>query len=258
MSPLLQVMVDAALEAGAEVEAIYGAGCAIEWKADGSPVTEADRRAEAIILERLAGAYPDIPVVAEEEACAGRIPALGARFFLVDPLDGTRGFVDRNGEFTVNIALIESGVASAGVIYAPDSHLLYYGEAGEGAYRCTGGAEHERVCTRLAPAEGLTAIASRTTADATAGRLSHLPISRFTPSSSSLKFCLLAEGSADVYPRYGTTMEWDTAAGQAILEAAGGRVMALDGDAEAGPLLYGKVERGFRNPHFIAWGATGE
>ncbi len=254
MSPLLQLMVDAALEAGAEIERIYGAGCAAETKADGSPVTEADHRAEAIILAALGGAYPDIPVIAEEEACAGRIPAIGARFFLVDPLDGTRGFVARNGEFTVNIALVEHGVAVAGVIYAPDLHLLYYGEAGEGAWRCRDSGAHDPICTRLAPAAGLTAIASRTTADATAARLAHLPIAAFTPSSSSLKFCLLAEGSADVYPRYGRTMEWDTAAGQAILEAVGGRVMALDADGEAGPLRYGKP--GFENPHFIAWGAA--
>lgn len=255
MSPLLRILVDAALAAGAEIEAIYGAGCATETKRDGSPVTEADHRAEAIILAALAAAYPDIPIVAEEEACAGRIPDVGERFFLVDPLDGTRGFVDRNGEFTVNIALIERGVPVAGVIYAPDSHALYYGAAGEGAFRSRDGAAAERIQARPAPRAGLTAIASRTTADATKAKLAHLDIARFLPSSSSLKFCLLAEGSADLYPRFGTTMEWDTAAGQAILEAAGGRVMALDGDAEAGPLRYGKVDRGFANSHFIAWGA---
>lgn len=253
-SVFLQTLVDAALEAGHEIEAIYGAGCATEVKADGSPVTEADRAAEAIILSRLAAAYPDIPVLAEEEACAGRIPELGERFFCVDPLDGTRGFVQRNGEFTVNIALVERGVATAGVIYAPDSHLLYYGAAGEGAFRCIEGGAHESVCTRLAPAAGLTAIASRTTADATAERLAHLDVAHFRPSSSSLKFCLLAEGSADVYPRYGPTMEWDTAAGQAILEAAGGHVMALEDGKEVEPLRYGKVDRKFENPHFIAWG----
>jgi 3'(2'), 5'-bisphosphate nucleotidase len=255
MSPLLQLMVDAALDAGKEIETIYGAGCATEIKADGSPVTEADHAAEAIILSALAAAYPDIPVIAEEEACAGRIPEVGSRFFLVDPLDGTRGFVERNGEFTVNIALIEDRVATAGVIYAPDSHILYYGEAGEGAFRRIDGGEAERIHARVPPAAGLTMLASRTTAEATAKRLAHLPIAEFLPSSSSFKFCLLAEGSADLYPRYGTTMEWDTAAGQAILEAAGGRVMALDGDAEVGPLFYGKVDRGFANTHFLAWGA---
>jgi len=254
MSPLLQLMVDAALAAGNEIEAIYGAGCATQIKADGSPVTEADHRAEAIILAALSAAYPDIPVIAEEEACAGRIPEVGSRFFLVDPLDGTRGFVNRTGEFTVNIALIEDRVATAGVIYVPDSHALYYGQQGDGAHRCNADGVTERIRTRAVPPAGLTILASRTTAQKTAAKLSHLKIAEFLPSSSSLKFCLLAEGSADLYPRYGRTMEWDTAAGQAILEAAGGRVIALEGDAEAGPLRYGNVDRNFENPYFVAWG----
>ncbi len=253
MSPVLQHIVDAALAAGAEIEAIYGAGCATEIKQDGSPVTEADRRAEAIILARLAAAHPDVPVLAEEEACAGRIPELGRRFFLVDPLDGTRGFVDRNGEFTVNIALVEKGTPVAGVVYAPDSQALYYGAVGEGAFRRLRGGRAEPLRPRPPPAQGLTAIASRSNADETRARLAHLDIAEFIPSSSSLKFCLLAEGTADLYPRFGRTMEWDTGAGQAVLEAAGGRVMALDGFAEAGPLRYGKAESGFENPHFIAW-----
>ncbi len=254
MSPLLELIVDAALVAGAEIEAIYGAGCATEIKQDGSPVTEADRRAEATILARLAAAHPDVPVLAEEEASAGRIPELGRRFFLVDPLDGTRGFVDRNGEFTVNIALVEDGAPVAGVVYAPDSHALYYGAVGEGAFRRLAGGSPEPIRPRPHPARGLTAIASRSNAAETEARLGHLDIAEFIPSSSSLKFCLLAEGTADVYARFGRTMEWDTGAGQAVLEAAGGRVMALDALAEAAPLRYGKIESGFENPHFIAWG----
>ncbi|MBA3678396.1 MAG: 3'(2'),5'-bisphosphate nucleotidase CysQ [Sphingosinicella sp.] len=256
MNTLMQLMVDAARKAGDEIEMIYGAGCATEIKEDGSPVTEADHRAEAIILAALGAAYPDIPVIAEEEACAGRIPEIGERFFLVDPLDGTRGFVNRTGEFTVNIALIENCIATAGVIYVPDSHRLYYGEAGEGAFRRVDDGETQPIRARAGPAEGLKVLASRTTAEKTAAMLAHLNIAEFLPSSSSLKFCLLAEGSADVYPRYGRTMEWDTAAGQAILEAAGGRVMALDGSVETGPLRYGKTKGGFENPPFIAWGAT--
>jgi 3'(2'), 5'-bisphosphate nucleotidase len=253
-SPILGAMVDAALAAGAEVEAIYGAGCAIEIKSDGSPVTEADRRAEAIILDHLRRHYPDIPVLAEEEACNGRIPQLGDRFFLVDPLDGTKGFAERNGEFTVNIALIESRAPVAGVVYAPDSHALYFGAAGEGAFRRLQDGPDERISSRSRPAAGLTAIGSRNHhTQGTEERNAALGISEYRPSGSSLKFCLLAEGSADVYPRYGRTMEWDTGAGQAVLEAAGGRVIALDGEQEAGPLRYGKVERGFANPHFIAW-----
>lgn len=251
---LLQTLVDAALEAGAEIEAIYGAGCAHEVKEDGSPVTIADQRAEAIILARLAVAFPDVPVVAEEEACAGRIPECGDRFFLVDPLDGTKGFIQRNGEFTVNIGLIEQGAPVAGVVYAPDSGLLYYGAKSEGAFRrqVRGEAPAEAIRVRPRPASGLTAIGSRNHhAQGTEARNAALGIVDYLPSGSSLKFCLLADGSADVYPRYGRTMEWDTAAGQAVLEAAGGRVMALDGDREAGPLRYGKPD--FANPHFIAW-----
>ncbi len=255
MSPLLRVMIEAACEAGAEIERFYGAGCATEWKSDGSPVTEADHAAEAIILRHLAAAYPDIPVLAEEEACAGNVPEIGSRFFLVDPLDGTRGFVDRNGEFTVNIALVDHGEPVAGVIYAPDSRALYAGERGAGAFRSLDGASLEPIGTRAPPAAGLTVIASRSKSEATSARIAHLPVAEFVPSSSSLKFCLLAEGSADLYPRFGRTMEWDTGAGQAILEAAGGRVVALAEDgAEAGPLRCGKIEQGFANPNFIAWG----
>lgn len=255
MRPPIDRMIEAALAAGSEIEAIYGAGCAADLKADGSPVTEADRRAEAIILARLRAAFPAIPILAEEEACAGSIPDIGNRFFCVDPLDGTKGFIQRNGEFTVNIALVEAGEAVAGVVYAPDAHLLYYGARGEGAFRRREGGAPETIRTRAPPANGLTAIGSRNHhAQGTEERNARLGIAAYLPSGSSLKFCMLAEGAADVYPRYGPTMEWDTAAGQAVLEAAGGRVLVLDGDREAGPLRYGKVEAGFENPHFIAWG----
>ncbi|QAY78812.1 3'(2'),5'-bisphosphate nucleotidase CysQ [Sphingosinicella sp. BN140058] len=254
-SPLLRTMIDAARAAGEDIACVYAAGCAIEEKSDGSPVTIADRRAEAIILARLADAYPEIPILAEEEAAAGRIPALDGRFFCVDPLDGTKGFALRNGEFTVNIALVEAGAPVAGVILAPVTELLYYGARGEGAFRARGGGAAERIATRPPPAEGLIGIGSRNhAATDTDARAARLGIVDYLPSGSSLKFCMLAEGAADVYPRWGRTMEWDTAAGQAILEAAGGRVLALDGDREAGRLRYGKKEDGFANPHFIAWG----
>jgi 3'(2'), 5'-bisphosphate nucleotidase len=256
MPNLLPTLIEAAVAAGDEIERLYAEGCAAEEKLDGSPVTIADRHAELIILERLTRAFADIPILAEEEACAGRIPALGARFFCVDPLDGTRGFVARTGEFTVNIALVEDGVAVAGVIYAPHPKLLYYGARGEGAFRVRGRSGPEPIRPRPRPAAGLVAVGSRShAAHGTEARSAHLGIAELVPSSSSLKFCLVAEGTADVYPRHGRTMEWDTAAGQAILEAAGGRVMALDGDEEAGPLRYGKIEAGFENPPFIAWGA---
>ena len=254
-SPLLKLMIEAALEAGAEIETIYGAGCATDFKQDGSPVTEADRRAEAIILARLAAAYPDIPVLAEEEVDQGRIPDVGLRFFCVDPLDGTKGFVQRNGEFTVNIALVDHHEPVAGVVYAPDSHLLYFGAKGEGAFRVRDGGTPEPIRCRSCPPQGRTAIGSRNHhAEGTEEKNAHLDIVDYLPSGSSLKFCMLAEGSADVYPRHGRTMEWDTAAGQAVLEAAGGRVMALEDNRELGPLRYGKIDRGFDNPHFIAWG----
>lgn len=253
---LLPIIIEAALAAGAEIERIYAEGCEAEEKEDGSPVTIADRHAEAIVLERLAAAFPDIPILAEEEAAAGRIPELGARFFCVDPLDGTRGFVQRSGEFTVNIGLIEDGEAVAGVIYAPDPKLLYYGARGEGAYRVRGAGAAETIRPRPRPSTGLTAVGSRSHAShGTAEKSAHLGIADFVASSSSLKFCLVAEGTADVYPRHGTTAEWDTAAGQAILEATGGRVMALDeAGRETGPLVYGKIRSRFLNPPFIAWG----
>ena len=253
---LLRTLVDTALAAGDEIERIYAEGCEAEEKEDGSPVTIADRHAEAIILERLGAAFPDIPILAEEEAAAGRIPALGRRFFCVDPLDGTRGFVQRTGEFTVNIGLIEDEAAVAGVIYAPDPKLLYFGARGEGAFRGRGGGPPEPIRPRPRPG-ALTAVGSRShAAHGTVAKSAHLGIAELVESSSSLKFCLVAEGTADVYPRHGQTAEWDTAAGQAILEAAGGRVMALDGEGrEAGPLLYGKIDRAFLNPPFIAWGS---
>ena len=255
-SPLLATLIEAALAAGDEIERIYAEGCAAEEKLDGSPVTIADRHAELIILERLTAAFPEIPILAEEEACAGRIPLLGDRFFCVDPLDGTKGFVGRTGEFTVNIALVEQGAPTAGVIYAPDPRLLYYGARGEGAFRMRHREEAEPIRVRPRPSAGLTGIGSRNHgAPGTEERNARLGVIDYLPSGSSLKFCRLAEGAADVYPRYGRTMEWDTAAGQGILEAAGGRVMALDGDEEAGVLRYGKIEDGFANPHFIAWGA---
>jgi 3'(2'),5'-bisphosphate nucleotidase len=253
---LLPLLIEASLAAGAEIERIYGEGCATEEKEDGSPVTVADRNAEAIILEHLGLAFPEIPVLAEEEAAAGRIPELGRRFFCVDPLDGTRGFVQRTGEFTVNIGLIEDGAPVAGVIYAPDSKLLYYGARGAGALRVRDGGAPEPIRPRPRPASGLTAVGSRSHAShGSPEKGAHLGIAEFVASSSSLKFCLVADGTAALYPRHGTTAEWDTAAGQAILEAAGGRVMALDeAGRETGPLTYGKVAQRFLNPHFIAWG----
>lgn len=260
MTELLDQMTKLALEAGAKIMSVYDTDFDTREKADGSAVTDADEAAEAIILAGLAGAAPDVPVLAEEAAAAGDIPALGNRFFLVDPLDGTREFVNRTGEFTVNIALIENGRSVAGVVYAPALNRLYTGGP-DGARRYLTTEDHackddgEAIATRARPGDGLIAVASRShRSPQTQEVLDALAVSDCTPAGSSLKFCVVAEGKADVYPRVGRTMEWDTGAGQAVLEAAGGRVHELQG-TEDGPVLgYNKKERGFDNPFFIAWG----
>jgi 3'(2'), 5'-bisphosphate nucleotidase len=259
----LDLMIDLALKAGAAIDAIYQTDFEADAKGDGSPVTAADKDAEAIIEAGLKATQPDIPILAEEAASEGRIPELGNRFFLVDPLDGTREFVSRNGEFTVNIALIDHGRPVSGVVYAPAINKLYYGASGEGAFyqeiapgqeRTTAEHPHE-IEARSSFHKNLVAVASRShRTPETDTLLDKIGVKDFTPAGSSLKFCLLAQGSADVYPRLGRTMEWDTGAGQAVLEAAGGRVMVVEDENEAGPLMYNKRERGFDNPHFIAWG----
>lgn len=252
---LLDLMIALALEAGAATMRVYAEEFDVSVKADASPVTQADEIAEAIILKGLAAAAPDIPVLAEESAAAGRIPSLGRRFFLVDPLDGTKEFVSKTGEFTVNIALVEDGVPAMGVVYAPALGRVYAASRAAGAFRIDdeGRGERKPIKARPAPASGLVAVASRSHRNAeTDAFLSALTVADFAAAGSSLKFCLVAEGAADVYPRLGRTMEWDTGAGQAVLEAAGGRVV-VHPSGEA--LAYGKAARGFDNPHFIAWGA---
>lgn len=234
---LLDALLPIARAAGDEIMQIYATDFAVRGKTDASPVTEADERAEALILPALARLSPDIPVVSEEEAAAGRIPAVGERFWLVDPLDGTKEFISRNGEFTVNIALIEHGAPMLGVVFAPALDRLFAGAAGIGATVEDKGVRRTIAC-RTPPAEGLTVVASRSHGDAEA------------LAGSSLKLCLVAAGEADVYPRLGRTMEWDIAAGDAVLRAAGGIVRTLDGTT----LRYGKAD--FANPHFAAWGTT--
>jgi 3'(2'), 5'-bisphosphate nucleotidase len=233
-----------AREAGGAIMTIYATDFAARAKPDQSPVTDADELAERIILAGLARLAPGIPVVAEESVAAGRAPRnLGERFWLVDPLDGTREFLARNGEFTVNIALIERGAPTLGVVYAPAIDELYCGD-GQAAYR---GEAPIRV--RAPAIDGLVVLASRShRTPETDAYLRTLNMKRCIEAGSSLKFCLLAAGEADLYPRHGPTMEWDTAAGDAVLRAAGGSVAMLDG----APLAYGKP--GFRNPSFIARG----
>lgn len=256
---LLGPLQSAALEAGRAIMHHYENGCAVFDKKDLTPVTEADRNAEAIILAALADHAPNIPIVAEEEAAAGRIPTiLGDRFFLIDPLDGTREFLLRNGDFTVNIALIEKGVPVFGLVYAPARHLLFIGSS-QGAEEIETCADHKReqqrpIKVRVAPSEPI-ALCSRS--HATAATEQFLQKNRIRHSvsvGSSLKFCMIARGEADIYPRFGPTMEWDTAAGDAVLRAAGGMTVTPDGL----PLLYGQradgTISGFANSDFIALG----
>ncbi len=236
-------------QAGAVILEHYAGEIVATMKADRSPVTEADEAAERVILAGLAEITPDIPVVAEEAVTKGGLPELkGGRFWLVDPLDGTREFLSKNGEFTVNIGLIENGLPILGVVTAPAKNLAWWGAVGQGACRREA-SDVSDIRVRARPGQGVVAVASRSHRDAeTDAWLSGQGISDTVSAGSSLKFCLVAEGKADVYPRFGTTMEWDTAAGHAVLRAAGGRVSTVTGE----PLRYAKP--GFKNPGFIAEG----
>jgi 3'(2'), 5'-bisphosphate nucleotidase len=249
---LLAAMVAAAREAGALIMRHYAGDIERRQKADKSPVTAADEEAEELIIARLAEAAPAIPIVAEESVSAGAKPDVsGGVFFLVDPLDGTKEFLSRNGEFTVNIALIEHKRPTAGVVFAPAIGRMFWGSDGR-AFEEHGKRPARSIATRPVPADGMTAIASRSHRDRlTDEYLEHYPIRDLIAAGSSLKFCVVAAGEADIYPRHGTTMEWDTAAGHAVLAAAGGRVTRLDGKT---PLTYGNARENFTNPSFVAWG----
>jgi 3'(2'), 5'-bisphosphate nucleotidase len=238
-----------AREAGARIMQVYATDFSVRGKGDASPVTEADELAEAVIIAALKQLAPEIPIVAEEEVAAGRVPEVADRFWLVDPLDGTKEFISRNGEFTVNIALIELGQPVMGVVFAPALDRLFVGAAGQGAHLEQGG-ERRAIACRHTPAAGMTVVASRSHGDAAAldALLAGQKVAALAQAGSSLKLCLVAAGEADLYPRLGRTMEWDTAAGHAVLAAAGGRVTDLDGK----DLQYGKP--GFANPHFVATG----
>ena len=252
-----EIFAELTVEAAVDVMHVYAGDHHARQKADRSMVCDADERAEAIILAGLARRLPRVPVVAEEAASRGEKPRCGRAFILVDPVDGTREFLHRNGEFTINIALILDGVPRAGAVYAPAIGRLWM--AGEHAYtiHVEPGAPlpplayRRTIHVRGNPRDGLIALASRSHGDArTEDFLSRLPIVERRSAGSSIKFCILAEGEADVYPRFGDTMEWDTAAGDAILRAAGGAVVDECGVA----LLYGKAERQYRNGPFVAWG----
>lgn len=256
---LMAILEKAALDAGRAILDVYRAGPSVVLKKDATPVTEADERAEAIILAQLEEHFPDIPVVAEEAVAAGNVPDVrGRSFFLVDPLDGTREFIARRDEFTVNIALIENGVPVAGIVYAPALGIAYSGADGRAEKFDVD--EHFNVLNRRQIGcrtghAALKAVISRSHGDPqTEEFLRQEGICHHTTIGSSLKFCLLAEGLADVYPRFGRTMEWDTAAGDAVLRAAGGRVTCPDGS----PFQYGKTDQlsdvDFANSAFIGRG----
>ena len=252
-----EIFAELTLEAAVAVMCVYAADPHARRKADASFVCDADERAEAIILAGLAARLPGIPVIAEEAASRGEKPRCGRAFILVDPVDGTREFLHRNGEFTINIALIVDAVPHAGAVYAPAIGQLWM--AGDRAFACHVEpgqtlppiAERRVIAVRPNPEAGLTALASRSHADAeTEAFLARLPIAERRCAGSSLKFCTIAEGAADVYARFGPTMEWDTAAGDAVLRAAGGAVLDEDGTA----LVYGKAQNQYRNGPFVAWG----
>ena len=243
---LIDGLADAAREAGEAILTVVRRGFEVEAKHDQSPVTQADRAAELVILASLARIAPGVPVIAEEEVAAGRIPAHDDTYFLVDPLDGTKEFVRGGDDYTVNIGLIEHGVPKLGVVFAPATGILHGGSVGDGAW-VDEGVGRRPIRTR-ARGEELTAVASKShlnqaTIDyleAAVGTCGYISV------GSSLKFCIVAEGKADIYPRASPTSEWDTAAGHAVLLAAGGIVDGPDG----GPLRYGK--RAFLNRAFVA------
>jgi len=251
VASLLPTVRTIAHEAGQVILRFYNDGIDVATKVDGSPVTQADHAAEAVILPALHHLTPGIPVVAEEATAAGHRPDIsGGRFWLVDPLDGTREFISRNGEFTVNIALIDNGVPVLGVVYAPATGDLYAAAGPGTAVHWAEGRHDHAITVRKPPPDGLTVVASRshgTGADIDAFLAHHVVKDRLT-CGSSLKFCTVARGKADLYPRFGPTSEWDTAAGHAVLVGAGGRVEQPDGT----PLLYGKAD--IRNPNFVAYG----
>jgi len=252
MEAWLDPVRDLAIRAGRIVMDVYASGFAVRGKRDASPVTEADERAEALIVPALRALAPDLAVVAEEGVAAGHVPTCGERFWLVDPLDGTREFVERNGEFTVNIALIAQCTPVLGVVHAPALGRTWWGCVGAGAWVADTAGTRALGCRALPP-DGATVLASRSHGDAVAleAFLAGKRLAALRLAGSSLKLALLAAGEADVYPRFGRTMEWDIAAGHAVLAAAGGAVVDLDGR----PLRYDKP--GFENPPFVAGSGGG-
>ncbi|MNU76274.1 3'(2'),5'-bisphosphate nucleotidase CysQ [compost metagenome] len=247
---LAETIADIAEEAARLILPYWRTGTAVETKSDASPVTEADRVAEALILKRLAENWPDVEAVAEEASAADGVPvSVGEWFWLIDPLDGTKGFVQGRESFTVNIALIHGDAPLAGVVTAPATRMTWASAApGKGAVRRAFGEAWRPIRVRNRPAEGVALLSHSMTDDEAARLAARHGCSQWQGTDSSLKFCLIAEGRFDAYPRTGPTSEWDTAAGQAVLEAAGGRVLGVDGQR----LAYRKP--GFLNGPFTAMG----
>jgi 3'(2'), 5'-bisphosphate nucleotidase len=249
---LLALAVRLTDEAGAAIRAIRDRGFAVQHKADDSVVTEADHAAEALILAGLRSVLPGCLVVAEEEVAAGAIHQATSEFWLVDPLDGTREFSSGGRDFAVNIGLVRNGRPALGAVGVPATGEVFSGIVGVGAWLHRDGARTP-IAVRVSPPEGLTVVASRHHGDQAKldAYLGGRAVAKVVNFGSSLKFCRVAQGEADLYPRFGRTMEWDTCAPQAVLEAAGGSVETLDGKA----LGYGKP--GWDNPHFVCWGRRG-
>jgi 3'(2'), 5'-bisphosphate nucleotidase len=231
---------------------IWRTAHAVDTKADESPVTEADRRGEALILERLKAAFPDIPVIAEEAASADGVPlSIACRFFLVDPLDGTKAFVRGEDYFTVNIGLIDNGVPVAGAVASPATGETWYTTSGGARRRRFGEKAGEPIHVRKRKPGEVVALSSHTLKPEHAEALkAQYGYDQRVSMDSSVKLCMIADGRADLYPRHGTTMEWDVAAGHAVLVAAGGRFTTPEG----GRFLYGKADQGFKNGWFVAQG----
>jgi len=251
---LLRALLEFAVTAGGVITDYVQGEMTVERNPDGSPVTPADHLAEAIILAGVAHVAGGIPAVAEEEVAAGRIPIVGERFFLVDALDGTKEFISGGTDYTVNIGLVENGRPTLGVVYAPARSMLYWGDTSTGQAWQAAQAPHrprgpETLIAVGKPKRALRAVASKShNTPETEAWLRAAGVQNRLSIGSSLKFVLVATGEADVYPRLAPTMEWDTAAGDAVLRAAGGRVLDLDG----APLAYGKPR--FYNPGFLATG----
>ena len=244
--------------ASVKIMEIYETDFETRGKDDRSPVTDADELAEEIILAELETAFPGTPVLAEESFAAGFRSKTDGAFILVDPVDGTKEFINKNGEFTVNIALVENREPTAGCVYAPARKRIFIGgtKAWAGPLKAgetVASGALTPITTRSRPDGGMTAVMSRSHADEkTVSFAEAQGVTEKVSAGSSLKFCLVAEGSADVYPRFGPTKEWDTGAGHAVLNAAGGCVLTPEGE----PFLYAKEDTEYLNGAFVAWGRT--